>query len=66
MCLRMSPRGCLVEEAASDSRYTEEANIVIYGYLLQHSYLENPMDKGACQAEVHRIVESDTSAHTHA
>ena len=26
---------------------------------LQYSYLENPMDRGAWQATVHRIAESD-------
>ena len=37
---------------------------------LQHSYLENPMDKGAWQATVHRVGKSQTwlkwlSPHTH-
>ena len=27
---------------------------------LQHSYLENPMDKGAWQATVHRVGKSQT------
>ena len=36
----------------------------------QYSCLENPMDRGAWQATVHRVAESDTSevlacAHTH-
>ena len=30
-----------------------------YGNPLQHSFLENPMDKGAWQATVHRIAELD-------
>ena len=56
------PRGCLVEDAASgqNSGYAEEANIVIYGSLLQYSCLENPVDGGAWQAKVHRITESQT------
>ena len=29
------------------------------GNSLQHSRLENPMDKGAWQATVHRVTESD-------
>ena len=28
---------------------------------LQYSYLENPMNRGAWQATVHRIAESDTT-----
>ena len=28
---------------------------------LQYSYLENPMDRGAWWATVHRITESDTT-----
>ena len=31
------------------------------GNPLQYSFLENPMDRGACQAPVHRITESDTA-----
>ena len=27
---------------------------------LQHSYLENPMDKGAWQATIHRVAKSQT------
>ena len=30
------------------------------GSLLQYSCLENPMDRGACQATVHRVVKSQT------
>ena len=30
------------------------------GTLLQYSYLENPMDRGAWQATVHRVAELDT------
>ena len=42
-----------------------------HGNLLQYSCLENPMDRGAWQASVHRVSESDTTegtqhAHTHA
>ena len=29
------------------------------GYPLQYSYLENPVDRGAWQATVHRVTESD-------
>ena len=29
------------------------------GSPIQYSYLENPMDRGAWQAAVHRIAESD-------
>ena len=29
------------------------------GSPIQYSYLENPMDRGAWQAAVHRVVESD-------
>ena len=32
-----------------------------HGNPLQYSYLENPMDRGAWQAIVHRVVESDTT-----
>ena len=58
---RCLPSGGLVEETASgqNSGYAEEANTVIYGSLLQYSCLENPMDRGAWQAKVHRITESD-------
>ena len=31
-----------------------------HGNLLQYSYLENPMDKGAWQATVHGVTESWT------
>ena len=34
------------------------------GNPLQYSCLENPMDKGASQATVHRIAESDTTEAT--
>ena len=30
------------------------------GYPLQYSYLENPMDRGAWQATVHRMAQSWT------
>ena len=39
-----------------------------HDHLLQYSCLENPMDRGAWQATVHRITESDTTEatwHTH-
>ena len=29
-----------------------------YGNALQYSGLENPMDRGACQAPVHRVAKS--------
>ena len=29
------------------------------GNPLQYSWLENPVDRGACQAIVHRVAESD-------
>ena len=63
---RCLPSGGLVEETASgqNSGYAEEANIVIYGNLLQYSCLENPMDRGGWQAKVHRIAESDTTEAT--
>ena len=32
-----------------------------HGYPLQYSCLENPMDRGAWQAAVHRIAEPDTT-----
>ena len=35
-----------------------------HGNLLQCSSLENPMDRGAWQAVVHRVTESDTIEHT--
>ena len=38
-------------------RSPEEGN----GNLLQYSYLENSMDRGACLAIVHGITESDTT-----
>ena len=31
-----------------------------HGNPLQHSYLENPTDKGASQATVHRVAKSQT------
>ena len=31
-----------------------------HGKLHQYSYLENPMDRGACQAVVHRVAQSWT------
>ena len=31
-----------------------------HGNPLQYSCLENPMDKGACQATVHRVTKSQT------
>ena len=34
------------------------------GYLLQHFCLENPMDRGACWARVHRVAESDMTTAT--
>ena len=34
-----------------------------YGNLLQYSPLENPMDRGAWQATVHEVAESDTTEH---
>ena len=42
-----------------------------HGNPLQYSYLENPMDKEACQAMVHRVAKSQTqmkqsSLHAHA
>ena len=37
-------------------RSPEEGN----GYPLQYSFLENPMDKGAWQATVHRVTTSQT------
>ena len=32
-----------------------------HGNPLQYSCLENPMDRGACQATVHSVTESDTT-----
>ena len=32
-----------------------------HGSPLQYSYLENPMDRGAWRATVHRVTESDTT-----
>ena len=32
-----------------------------YGNPLQYSCLENPMDRGAWRATIHRIAESDTT-----
>ena len=31
-----------------------------HGNPLQHAYLDNPMDKGASQATVHRVAKSQT------
>lgn len=36
------------------------------GNPLQYPCLENSVDKRAWQAKVHRVTESDTTAHTHA
>ena len=35
------------------------------GALLQHSCLENPVDRGACQAAVHGASESDATGRTY-
>ena len=35
------------------------------GNPLQYSCLENPMDRGAWRATVHRVTESDTTEHIH-
>ena len=35
-----------------------------HGPLLQHSYLENPMDRGAWWATVHRVTESNMTEAT--
>ena len=35
-----------------------------HGNPLQYSCLENPMDRGACQATVHGVAESDTTEAT--
>ena len=35
------------------------------GNPFQFSCLENPMDRGVCQAMVHGIAESDTTEHAH-
>ena len=35
------------------------------GHPFQHSCLESPMDRGAWQALVQRVTESDTTQHTH-
>ena len=32
-----------------------------HGNPLQYSYLENPMDRGAWQAAVHRVAQLDTT-----
>ena len=32
---------------------------------LQHSHLENPTDRGAWRATVHRVTESGMTEHTH-
>ena len=40
-------------------RFPGEGN----GYPLQYSCLENPLDRGAWQATVHRVTESDTTEH---
>ena len=34
------------------------------GNLLQYSWLENSMDRGAWQAEIHRVTESDMTEAT--
>ena len=34
-----------------------------HGNPLQYSWPENPMDRGACQATVHGVAESDTTEH---
>ena len=42
-------------------KYFGEGN----GNTLQYSCLENSMDKGAWQATVHEVTESDTAEHAH-
>ena len=36
------------------------------GNPLQYSYLENPMDRGACWASVHSVTKSRTQLNVHA
>ena len=35
------------------------------GNPVQYSYLENPMDRGACWPTVHGVTRSQTQMHTH-
>ena len=65
------PSGAAIKESACNAgdldlilgsgRFSGEGN----GNALQYSCLGNPMDRGAWQAIVHGVTESDTTAHGH-
>ena len=60
--------GSVIKNPPASARDAREAGLVLglgrspgvgNGNLLQYSCLENPMDRGAWQATVHGVVESD-------
>ena len=64
-----SPGGSLVKNPPANAGDTGGAGLIPgsvrsprvgNGNLLQYSYLENPMDRGAWQATVHRFAKSQT------
>ena len=69
-CLRASQVALVVKNPPANAGDLRNAGLIPgsgrssgkgHGNPLQHSCLENPMDRGAWQAIVHRVAESDTA-----
>ena len=78
LCCVGFPEGSSGEESACSARDRGDAGLIAgwgespgggHGNPLQYSCLENPVDRGAWQATVHRVAKSQTQlsncAHTH-